>query len=278
MRKLVLLLAFVFVLVQFLSSQEILLRYQPEKGKKFAYSFSTEGTITQTVMGVEQTINLNTKMTIHYLVQNIASNGNVELIISVDTIETRMKTQVLQMDTTLILPVGFKFRQVIDKFGRGVSFEILEIKQQRLLSGFGENLDKRQYTHAVIFPERKIKPNDSWNFSYADTTISDEGQAIVKTSGKYTFEGIETVNQIRCARLKVDANFAISGQGTIQGMNYGLEGEGKNVGTLWVDLGTGIVVRSDTNAEIETAMGIKGQIEMTLPMSQRMRTVLNLIR
>ncbi|MCS7229236.1 MAG: DUF6263 family protein [Candidatus Kryptonium sp.] len=255
-----------------------MLRYQPEKGKKFAYSFSTDGTITQTVMGVEQTINLNTKMTIHYLVQNIASNGNVELIISVDTIETRMKTQVLQMDTTLILPVGFKFRQVIDKFGRGVSFEILEIKQQRLLSGFGENLDKRQYTHAVIFPERKIKPNDSWNFSYADTTISDEGQAIVKTSGKYTFEGIETVNQIRCARLKVDANFAISGQGTIQGMKYGLEGEGKNVGTLWVDLGTGIVVRSDTNAEIETAMGIKGQIEMTLPMSQRMRTVLNLIR
>lgn len=278
MRKSFSLLALVFILTQFLLSQEILLRYQPEKGRKFAYSLLTEGIINQTVMGIEQVINLNTAMRVYYLVQNVTSDGNVELIISIDTIKTKMKTQTLQMDTTLVLPVGFKFRQIVDKFGKGISFEIIEIKQQNLPSGFEERLDKRSYTHSVIFPEKKIKPNDSWSFSYIDTTINELGQAIVKTNGKYTFEGVETVNQIKCARLKLDANFLISGQGTIQDMKYGIEGEGKNIGTLWVDLATGIVVRSDTNSEIEMAMGMKGQVEMTLPMSQKMRTVLNLIR
>ncbi|CUS96220.1 hypothetical protein [Candidatus Chrysopegis kryptomonas] len=91
------------------------------------------------------------------------------------------------------------------------------------------------------------------------------------------FNGIEEKNGIKCAKLNLDANLSISGQGTIQGMNYGLEGEGKSVGDLWVDLKTGLVVHSETETEMEMAMGITGQVEMTLPMNQKFKSIVSLL-
>ena len=263
---------------QFLFSQEILLRFQPGKGENFVYSLLSEGTMTQSVMGMEQVVNSKTEVRYSYFIQNVSKDGEVEILISVDTIKTNVKSQNPPLDTTFVIPSGFKFKQVLNKFGKGISFEILEMKELPLPGGADRRIDRRSYLHNIVFPEGKIKPGDSWDFSSIDTTSGREGTTVVKTKGKYTYDGVETVNQIKCARLKLDANFSISGQGTIQGMNYGLEGEGKIVGAHWVDLETGLVVRSDTNTEIEMAIGITGQYEMTMPMSQKMKTVVNLIR
>lgn len=234
--------------------------------------------MTQSAMGMEQVINSRTEAKYSYFVQNVSSTGEIEIIISIDTIKTNVKAQNPPLDTTFIIPAGLKLKQVLDRFGKGISFEILETKEKAVLGDVSGRVDKRSYSHNVVFPESKIKPGDTWDYFSTDTTLGEEGKTIVKTKGKYTYGGIETVNQIRCAKLKFDADFSISGQGTTQGVNYGLEGEGKNVGTLWVDLETGVIVRSDINTEIVMTMGITGQVEMTLPMSQKIKTVLSLIK
>lgn len=271
-------LAFIALLLfQFLHAQEIRLRFQPQKGQTFTYFLLTEGTVTQSIMGMQQVVNSKTEARYSYFVQDVAPDGNVELIISVDTVKTRVGASITGFDTVFVLPFGFKFKQVLDKYGRAVSFEVVEMRELQLPGGMSRRIDKRNYSHSVVFPEKSIKAGDSWDFAYTDTASGDEDKTIVKASGKYVFNGIEEKNGIKCAKLNLDANLSISGQGTIQGMNYGLEGEGKSVGDLWVDLKTGLVVHSETETEMEMAMGITGQVEMTLPMNQKFKSVVSLL-
>ncbi len=271
-------LAFIALLLfQFLHSQGITLRLQPQKGQTFTYLLLTEGTVTQSVMGIQQVVNSKTEARYSYFVQDVASNGNVELVISVDTVKTKVKSSMAGLDTMFVLPFGFKFKQILDKYGKPISFEVIEMRELQLPGGMSRRIDKRNYSHSVVFPEKSIKVGDSWDFAYTDTTSGDEDKTIVKANGKYVFNGVEEKNGVKCAKLNLDANFSISGQGTIQGMNYGLEGEGKNVGNVWIDLKTGLVVYSETETEMEMAMGITGQVEMTLPMNQKFKSVVSLL-
>lgn len=267
-----------FFFLQFLYSQEVLLRFQPEKGKNFVYFLSSEGVLTQSAMGMEQVVNSKTETKFSYFIQDVSPAGNIEMIILVDTIKTGVKTQTPPLDTNFIIPIHLKLKQVLDKYGKGISLEVLEMKEIGLPMGVSRRVDKRTYSHTVVFPERKVSKGESWDFSYTDTTSNEGGQTVVKAQGQYTFDGVERVNDVECARLILNSNFSISGQGVFQGMNYGLEGEGKSIGKIWVDLKSGLLVRSETTSEIETAMGISGQVEMTIPMNQKITTIVSLVK
>ena len=277
MKKIILLTLIAVLYFQLLHSQEVTLRFQPQKGQTFTYSLLSEGTVTQSAMGMEQVVSSKTEARYSYFIQNVTPDGNVELIVSVDTVKTKVKTPMPGLDTTLVLPLGFRFKQILDKYGKSVSFEIIESKEVQLPGGMSRRIDKRNYSHSVVFPEKSVKVGDLWDFAYTDTTAGDEGKTIVKTSGKYVFNGIEEKNGVKCAKLNLNANFSLSGQGVIQGMNYGLEGDGKSVGDLWVDLGTGLVVHSETETEMNMAMGITGQVEMTFPMNQKFKSIISLL-
>lgn len=278
MEKLYFYIALFFILCSQLFSQQVTLKFQPEKGKVLTYLLLSDGTVTQSAMGMEQIVNSKTESKYSYLIQDVSPVGNVEVIISVDTIKTNVKSQMPPLDTTFVVPLGFKFKQTLDKYGKVVSFEILEMKELQLPGGASRRIDRRSYSHPVVFPEKSISPGEEWSFSYTDTNETEEGKTISKVSGKYTFNGVEDKNEIKCAKLILDANVSVSGQGIIQGMNYGLEGEGKNIGTLWIDLNSGNLVYMETDTEMEMAMGISGQVEMTIPMTQRFKTVISLLK
>ncbi len=268
----------VYFCVQIVFSQQVKLMFQPEKGSNLNYLLLGEGTTTQSMMGMEQVVNSKTEARYSYLIQEVLPNGDVEIVVSIDTVKTNVKATQALFDTTFVIPVGFKFKQILDKYGKSKKFEILEMKEFQLPGGMGRGIAKRNYSHSVIFPEKELKRGDSWDFSYDDSTSAEAGKTFWKVKGKYTFEGIEDKNGVRCAKLNLDANFSISGQGVIRGMNYGLEGEGKNVGTIWVDVKTGVVVHSEVNTEIEMAMGISGQVEMAMPMTQKFKTTVSLLK
>ncbi len=276
MKKSLLFIALFFIFCSQIFSQQVTLRFQPEKGKVLNYLLLSDGTMIQSAMGMEQVMNSKTETKYTYFIQNISPNGDVEIIISIDTIKTSVKSQSPPLDTTFIIPLGSKFKQTLDKYGKVVNFETIEMKELQLPGGVSRRIDKRSYSHPVVFPEKNISPGEEWTFSYTDTSATEDGKVIEKVSGKYTFKGIEGKNGIRCAKLAIDANVSVSGQGVIQGMNYGLEGEGKNIGTLWIDLNSGALVHMETDTEMEMAMGISGQVEMTMPITQRFKTVVSL--
>jgi hypothetical protein len=269
----------IFILVELGFSQGVSLRLQPRQGQTFNYLLLSEATMTQSAMGMEQVVFSKTESKFKYLIQNVSPNGNVEMLISIDTIKTSIKTQMPPMDTTLSFPIAFKFKQVHDKYWKLLNYEIIEGGEIQIPMGGGtRRIDKRNYTFSLVFPQDELTPGKSWSFSYSDTSSAEEGKTIVKTSGKYTFEGVEEKLGLKCARLKLDANLSLSGSGTIQGMNYGLEGEGKNKGTLWVEVKSGMIVYSEMDTEMDMAMGISGQVEMTMPMTQKVKSTLSLIK
>lgn len=272
-------LIFIF-LAQTILSQSITLRFQPERDRTLNYLILSEGVVTQSMAGMEQVVNSKTEAKYSYLVQGVSPNGDVEIIVSVDTIKTKVKVQAPALDTTIIVPAGFKFKQKLDKYGKTVAFEVIEMKglQSPEMSEMNREIQKRNYSHTVVFPEKNISPGDKWDFSYVDSVSGEVEKLFTKTAGTYTFIGVEDKNGIRCAKLNLDANTSISGKGVIQGMNYGLEGEGKNVGVLWVDLKTGTLVHSETETEIEMAMGISGQVQLTVPITQRFKTIVSLLK
>ncbi len=276
MKKSFILIVFSLIFCSQIFSQQITLRFQPEKGKVLNYLLLVDGTLTQSAMGMEQVVNSKTEGKYSYFIQNVSPKGDVDIIITVDTIKTSVKSQMSLLDTTFVIPLGLKFKQTLDKYGKIVSFETIEMKELQLPGGAERRIDKRNYSHPVVFPEKNVSLGDEWTFSYTDTNATEDGKVISKTTGKYKFNGVEEKNGVRCAKLGIDANISVSGQGVIQGMNYGLEGDGKSMGTLWIDLNRGTLVHMETDTEMEMAMGISGQVEMVMPMTQKFKTVVTL--
>lgn len=273
MRKPFILTVIFFVFCSQIFSQQVTLRFQPEKGKVFKYLISIDGTITQSKMGKEQVTNSKTEGRYSYFVQNVSPKGDVEIIVSIESIKTSIKSQ--DTDTTFSVPLGLKAKQTLDKYGKIVKFEIIEMGNLKSPEEVEKRIDKRMYSRYILFPEKSISPGDEWAFSYTDTnTTPGAMEQIMKTTGKYKFNGVEEKNGIRCAKLSVDENISLSGQSTAYGISF--EGEGKSKGTLWIDLKSGVLVHMETDTEMKTTMGISGPIQMKFPSTQKLKTVVTL--
>ena len=94
------------------------------------------------------------------------------------------------------------------------------------------------------------------------------GKVITIVTGESTVLGKETHGTHECLKISFAGTLTLSGKGSMNGMEFFLEGNGKTAGTFLVDISTGLALVADTKNDVETTVALTGQQNMTIPGSQ----------
>lgn len=125
-------------------------------------------------------------------------------------------------------------------------------------------------------PGRPLKVGDTWPSSAAADDTS--GGMNIKMGFQYvnTFEGLETVEGMECARIKSDYTATLSGTGNQQGMDMALTGTGKGTDLWYFAVKEGIYLKATSDATYDISISVSAA-GMTIPMTQTRKGELKLV-
>jgi hypothetical protein len=71
--------------------------------------------------------------------------------------------------------------------------------------------------------------------------------------------------------MKIVSNISSEGSTSMQGMEFQIEGTGKIVGTVWVEVKTGVIFEEEGVNNTQLTLALSGPQSMTIPIVQEMK-------
>lgn len=273
--KIILIIGVSLIFASNIFSQEAYnLQYKFSKGKAYLYRNETALNSTQEVMGQEMKFNTTSQSVMRFKVDNVAENGDADMIISFDSL--LVNTSMMGRDTTLDLS------SLIGKRAKATVTNLGIVKNYEMIDSVDEKFKMISISHQVsqFFAQlagTKIKDGEAWNNNRIDT-IKSMGSSIIDTMDfAYTLSGKESKLGHECLKIPFTANLKMHGNGNMQGMDLYIEGSGKLTGTVYFDAQSGLIVYSETNMDSDMTMATSGQQSMVIPMTQSTKSIQTLI-
>lgn len=252
----------------FANSQEAMLKYSFVKGKTYAITTQLTNNITQSMGGQEMKqlsdMNSNSEMKI----EDVDKDGNATSLFTL--LNTSIHFSAMGRDTTMKFnDQNEQKRVVFSPLGHQISeIEITAAKKSMMGSN---KIDK-----ILQLPGKTIKFGEKWNDKLVDSTKASPQNpmsANVTTDMEYTLVGKESKDGIEYLKIAYTGALSINGKGNMQGMDLFMEGTGKTEGFTYFDPKTSMIVYTESNTEMDMSIAISGQQNMTMPMTQSMKTI-----
>ena len=265
----------VFLFTSSLFAQETYnLSYKFSKGKTYLYKNETASNMTQEVMGREMKFDNTANDVVRFVVNDVASNGDAELVFSLDS--AVVTTSMMGRDTTMDVSsqLGKRVKATITPIGEVKNFEELDsvaasnrfVSLSQVVNGF-----------FARFAGKEIKTGDTWNNSVIDTIKNFGGAIIDTTDYVYTLAGKENKLGHNCLKIPFTSNLKLEGKGNMQGMDLYINGTGKASGTIYFDAENGMLIYSQTNMDNDMTMATSGAQSMVIPITQSVKATQSLI-
>ncbi len=255
------------------SSQEAVLAYNLTKGKAYLQNTKLSNTIVQTMGGNEVKMFMDIALNADIVVEDVAANGDVTVIETLKNISVHNKA--MGMDTTITFEnVGERSRVLYSKEGKLIQRTILDSAS---VPGMSET-SKHNWMYLML-PGKAVKTGEIWsNASEEKTTksASNPFETITKSDFKYTYAGVEPKDGKDCQRIQFEANLSVEGKGEQMGMEMFIEGTGKNKGFGYFDPKSSIVSYIEFETGLDLTVSVAGQQNMSIPMTQSMKTIITL--
>jgi hypothetical protein len=247
------------------------------KGQEYNYKMDMAMETVQSMGGQEMKFASNISSTLKNSIENVLSNGNIEIIISLW--DTKISSKILK-DTSMTYSgqLGPSTKISINKFGNVIARSKMEgtTAIDPNFSGL-ENA-----TNTVLFcefPETPLKEGDKWTKEHVDSIAAGTlGKLNVKTKSEYKLGTKETVDGKSLYKVTCTSSMEISGKGNIQGMDFVVEGKGVKNDAIYLDPATGVVFSNKSKTEMDMNLAITGQQNMTIPITQKISTSYVLIK
>jgi hypothetical protein len=245
------------------------LEYKFQKGKTYRYHAVSTGNMTQEMMGREMKMANGSNTTTRIAVENVLGDGNFVLVVSADSAVVTSKSQM--MDTTLRLDnmIGKRTRVTMTKFGSVIARQVIDSLKmdERFAGGVQQGM-----TSTTRFPGHEVKMGEPWKDTFIDTVEAMGGKIYRRTAMEFTLAGKEDKQGHRCLKIDYSGTLSDTGKMTMGGMELYLEGGGKVKGSMYFDPVAGITVYDETTTDTDQTMAVTGQQNMTIPISQSMKT------
>jgi len=245
------------------------LEYKFQKGKTYRYNAVSAGSMIQEMMGKEMKMANGSNITTRMVVENTLPDGNIVMVASADSARISSKSQM--MDTTMVLGniIGKKTRIVMSKLGTVLSREIIDSVKSEAMFGGGT---QRGMVSVTRLPGKEVKVGEVWTDVLIDTIESMGGKIYRRSNLEFTLTGKEDRSGHHCLKIGYTGTLADTGKMAMGGMELYLEGNGKIKGTMYFDPKLGLTVYDEMTSDTEETMAVTGQQNMTIPMSQSMKT------
>jgi hypothetical protein len=175
------------------------------------------------------------------------------------------------MDTTIVMNdfIGKRTKFVLSAIGAVVSRQVVDTIKS--LGQFGGGL-QRSLSNFSKLPEKEVKIGDKWKSSTLDTLEMMGGKIVHNTLLDLTLSGKEKKQGHDCLKVDYTGTSSDTGKMMMNGMEIYMEGTGKLKGTMYFDPQQGLTVYDESMLDSEQTLAVTGQQNMTIPMSQSMKT------
>ncbi len=254
-------------------SQEATLLYNFAKGKTFVQNTKLSNTITQTMGPNEIKILMDISINAEIFVENVAENGDIAVIEVLK--DMTMRNVAMGKDTTLKFDnVNERSRVVYTKEGKLISRTVLDTAS---IPGLSES-SKQNWMYLQL-PGKKVKVGEVWSNVSTETNAKSSAnpfETITNSDFKYTYAGVEAKDGKEFSKIEFEATLNVEGKGEQMGMQMFVEGTGKNKGFGLFDSNSSVVSYIEFETGIDMSISVSGQQNMSIPMSQSMKTVITL--
>jgi len=253
------------------------LRYKMKKGTTLNYTMESTMESLQEVMGseIESTIQSKAKIKITSEGQN--KDGNLIFIMVYESMVIELLSSM--MDSTFEDPEGLlgkRVRKTITPSGDQIeSVELDSIKLGMLVQGGGLS-SSREFLPNL--PEGELKMGQTVSQTDVDSLNTFGGTTVSKSEVEFTLIGNETKLGYDCLKIAVKGTVNLEGDGSMQGMKFFIEGDGDFQSTLYFAPKEGLLVAAEKQTDIEMTAAVTGQMSMTIPITQSVKSIITLVK
>jgi hypothetical protein len=244
------------------------LKYNFVKGKTFVQNTQIIQNIVQTMGAQEIKILSEVKAKSELFVENVENDGSASLLVSASDISVR--SSAMGRDTTLhYKDLKDKVRIKVANTGKSLSTEKVDS------SDVSAVVNQLEPGKLKFLPGKLVKTGDKWqdkSVEHKNPTSGNPFTIDISSDIEYTLSGNETVNGKEIMKIVYNGTMTVNGKGTQMGMEMFIEGTGKNEGFYFYDSKTGLIVSSDENTEMNMNIAVSGPQNMTIPMTQVIKT------
>ncbi len=153
-----------------------------------------------------------------------------------------------------------RFKARVNGRGEMLDFESTGVEAGRW-KGMSEVLKQFMTESSVALPDKLVAPGDSWSGQRDVDLTQQKTESKVVTNYTSTFLGWSEVEGSckRCAVIRTEATFALSGKSNVPGVDGTEEGAGKSVSIAVLDPDRGLLVRSSMTSNSSQRFTIKGK-------------------
>ena len=252
----------------------IVLEYKMPAGRTLTYTTSEEMAQVMDVMGQAADMSMEGGGTFTFTAKG-TKGQDLLLGVTVDDMSSTMTGPMGDMSPDMGPVKGRSFDMVLSPLGVEVDASAAEAITYESANGTS-NVAPSFKLFFPDLPGHAIEVGDTWT-STASTDDTSGGMNIkLGFESPNTFEGMETVDGMACARIKAAITSTITGTGSQQGMDMALSGTGKGSETWFFAVKEGIYVKSVSELTYDMSIAISA-MGMTLPMTQTRRGETNLV-
>jgi hypothetical protein len=250
------------------------LEYKMPAGRTLTYTNTEEMSQVMEVMG--QTVDAHTKGggTFTFSAKG-KKDQNLLLGVTIEDMSMTVNSSMGDQSPDMSPVKGKSFDMVISPLGSEIDVSGAEAITYESPNGTS-NVAPGFKMFFPDLPGKPLKVGDTWPSSAAVDDTS--GGMNIKLGFQYvsTFDGLETVDGMECARIRSDFTGTLSGTGNQQGMDMVLTGTGKGTDRWYFAVKDGIYLKATSDATYELSISVSAA-GMTIPMTQTRKGELKLV-
>lgn len=270
MKKNLVVLALLLATCMAYPQEQVLLKYAFVNGKTYVQHTELKQNITQSMGGQEMKMQIDLSSDNEFVIEKVLQDGNVSMLVSL--LKASVHSAGMGRDTTMnYSDLKEKSRMVFSTDGKVVSTTKIDSTD---VAGMMGTLD--QFAKLAYLPGKSVKIGEKWQDKTVENRNASGGNpfdAEVVSNTEYTLVGKEAKDGKEYYKIAFKGTVAINGKGNQMGMEMFLEGTGAIEGFNYFDPKTTMVVYAEGNTEMDMNISISGQQNMTIPMTQSMKTI-----
>jgi hypothetical protein len=241
----------------------VLLEYKYPEGKTFKYISDTKVVQDLDVNGQSMLVNISMYMGCEVkAARKTGDNLNLEIII--DSMAQNVESPHGTAGGPIVDVKGKSFNMVISPSGKTVDIgEAAKVVYN--IEGSGENNMVQAFlNYFPALPKKIVNPGDTWVSNDTINSKAPTNTMWMPVESKFTFEGMETVDGIECAKITADLSGIRKMTTQSQGMEIHTAGPYTGTQVLYFALKDGYLVKETINTKMTGNIEISDQ-NMTFP-------------
>jgi len=259
------------------ASDSYKLTYKMKKGTTLNYTMDSKMESLLEVMGSENESTAQSKAKIKITLEGENKDGNLTYVMVYESMVIEWLSSV--MDSTFKDPAGLigrRVRKTITPNGDQIEFvELDSIKLGMLAQGGGFSSEREFFPN---LPENELKMGEKVSMTDVDSLNSFGGTVVSKSDMEFTLLGKEKKLGYDCLKIDVKGTVNVEGDGFMQGMKIFIEGDGDFQRMIYFAPKEGLLVAAENQTDMEMTAAFTGQMSMTIPITQSVKSNITLVK